>query len=124
VQVAEDNTTSVRCAVPADQVVFAGLPATLDVTVGTVSGALVVPTTAVRGGAGSGVVWLDAGDGAGPQERPVTLGLNDGTLVEVLDGLAEGDRVRQFVPGFAAPTQPNCFDDGMGGQVCDAGTNW
>lgn len=124
VQVAEDSTTSVRCAVPAEQVVFPGLPATLDITVGTVSGALVVPTTAVKGGAGSGVVWIDAGDGAEPEERTISLGVSDGTMIEVTEGLEEGDMIRQFVPGIAAPVEEICYDDGMGGEFCETGRTW
>lgn len=125
VQVAEDGTTSVRCAVPADQIVFAGLQATLDIDVGTVQGALVVPTTAVRGGSGTGVVWIDAGDGSEPQEREITLGVSDGTSVEVTGGLEEGEQIRQFVPGLAAVNEPVCYDDGMGGQYCEEqGWSW
>ncbi|TQJ32687.1 efflux RND transporter periplasmic adaptor subunit [Microbacterium sp. SLBN-146] len=125
VQVAEDGTTSVRCAIPGDQVVFAGLQATLDITVGTVQDVLVVPTTAVRGGAGSGVVWVDAGDGSDAEEREVTLGVGDGTIVEVTGGLEEGEQIRQFVPGLAATTEPVCYDDGMGGEYCEEqGWSW
>lgn len=125
VQVAEDGTTSVRCAIPGDQVVFAGLQATLDITVGTVQDVLVVPTTAVRGGAGTGVVWVDASDGSDAEEREVTLGVGDGTIVEVTAGLEEGEQIRQFVPGLAATTEPVCYDDGMGGEFCeDQGWSW
>ncbi len=125
VQVAEDGTTSVRCAIPGDQVVFAGLQATLDITVGTVQDVLVVPTTAVRGGAGTGVVWVDAGDGSDAEEREVTLGVGDGTIVEVTGGLEEGEQIRQFVPGLAATTEPVCYDDGMGGEFCEEqGWSW
>lgn len=125
VQVAEDATTSVRCSVPADQVVFAGLQAQLSIDIGTVTGALVVPTTAVKGGAGSGVVWVDAGGGAELEERTVALGVSDGTVVEVVDGLAEGEQVRQFVPGIAAVVEPICYDDGMGGEYCEQpGWSW
>lgn len=124
-QVAEDGTTSVRCAIPGDQVVFAGLQATLDITVGTVQDVLVVPTTAVRGGAGTGVVWVDAGDGSDAEEREVTLGVGDGTIVEVTGGLEEGEQIRQFVPGLAATTEPVCYDDGMGGEFCEEqGWSW
>ncbi|ALJ21270.1 efflux RND transporter periplasmic adaptor subunit [Microbacterium sp. No. 7] len=122
--VSPDGTTSVRCAVPADQIVFAGLPVTLDVRIGTASGVLVVPLTAVKGGARSGVVWVD--DGAdGLEERTVALGVNDGTRVEVTEGLAEGDRVREFVPGTTESAEPVCYDDGRGGQYCEEpGWNW
>ncbi|QMU97742.1 biotin/lipoyl-binding protein [Microbacterium esteraromaticum] len=124
VQIAEDGTASVRCAVPADQTVFAGLPVSLALALGKVDDALVVPVTAVKGGAGSGVVWVEAGEGGEPEERKVTLGVNDGEQVEVLDGLAEGDSIRQFVPGFAVPVQEQCYDDGAGGEFCETGTSW
>ena len=124
VEVAEDGTTTVTCAVPGDQVVFAGLQAQLDIDLGTVADVLVVPATAVKGGAGSGVVWVDGGDGE-LEERDVTLGVTDGTIVEVTAGLDEGEQVRQFVPGIAADDEPVCHDDGMGGQFCEpAGWNW
>ena len=124
VEVAEDGTTSVTCAVPADQVVFAGLQAQLDIDLGTVSDVLVVPTTAVKGGAGSGVVWIDGGDGE-LEERTIALGVSDGTVVEVTSGVEEGEQVRQYVPGVAAADEPVCYDDGMGGEYCEpAGWNW
>lgn len=125
VQVAEDGTTSVRCAVPTDQVVFAGLQAQLSIDIGTVSDVLIVPTTAVKGGAGSGIVWVDAGDGSDLEERDVVLGVSDGSFVEVTEGLAEGEQIRQFVPGIAAVVEPACYDDGMGGQYCEEpGWSW
>ncbi len=122
VQVAEDGTTSVVCAVPTDQQVFAGLKATLGVQVGAASDVLVLPTTAVKGGAGTGIVWVDAGGEA--EEREIQLGVTDGTLVQVVSGLEEGDTVRQFVPGIV-DGEPQCYDDGMGGQFCDdPGMSW
>lgn len=122
VQVGEDGSTSVVCAVPTDQQVFAGLKATLGVQAGSAADALVIPTTAVKGGSGTGVVWIDAGGQT--EERTITLGVTDGTLVQVVDGLAEGDSIRQFVPGTTTGEQ-QCFDDGMGGQYCqDPGMSW
>ncbi|MBN9178489.1 MAG: efflux RND transporter periplasmic adaptor subunit [Microbacterium sp.] len=123
VQVAEDGTTSMVCAVPGDQQVFAGLKASLVVQIGTATDVLVVPVTAVTGGAGTGTVWVDAGGAA--EERAVQLGLTDGTSVEVTGGLDEGETVRQFVPGTTAGTEPVCYDDGVGGTYCEApGMNW
>jgi hypothetical protein len=48
------------------------------------------------------------GPGGEQEERPVTLGLNDGVNVEVVDGLEEGELVLQFVPGASAgdPNDP------------------
>ncbi|UNK69702.1 efflux RND transporter periplasmic adaptor subunit [Microbacterium sp. H1-D42] len=124
VEIAEDGTASVRCAIPADQKVFAGLPATIDLALGKVDDALIVPVTAVKGGAGSGIVWVDAGDGSDPEERKITLGVNDGENVEVVEGLVEGDAIRQFVPGFAAPAEEFCYDDGTGNEICETGASW
>ncbi|MFT4157050.1 MAG: biotin/lipoyl-binding protein [Microbacterium sp.] len=124
VEVTADGIASVRCAIPADQVVFAGLPATLDLALGQVNDALVIPVTAVQGGSGSGNVWVDAGDGSEPEERAVTLGVNDGTMVEVTAGLEEGESIRQFVPGFVAPVQENCYEIEPGVEECDSGMSW
>lgn len=122
-QVSEDGTTSVRCAVPSDQVVFPGLPAQLDVAVGTAENVLTVPATAVKGGAGTGIVWLVGADGE-PTETKVELGVTDGTFVEVLTGLAEGDQVRQFVPGSAAPVEEFCYEVAPGEEICETGMSW
>ena len=125
VQVSDDGSTSVRCAIPADQVVFAGLQAEIAIDIGTVQGVLVVPTTAVKGGSGSGIVWVDAGGGSELTEREIALGVSDGTLVEVLSGLEEGELIRQFVPGLSSPNEPVCYDDGMGGTFCEEpGWSW
>lgn len=124
VQVTAEGTASVRCAIPFDQTVFAGLPATMDLALGQVEDALVVPVTAVQGGAGSGNVWVDAGDGSEPEKRAVTLGVNDGAMVEVTEGLAEGDSIRQFVPGFVAPVEEFCYEVSPGVEQCDSGMSW
>ncbi|MCK2036346.1 hypothetical protein KZC51_09370 [Microbacterium sp. SSW1-49] len=124
VQVTAEGTASVRCAIPTDQTVFAGLPATMDLALGEVDDALVIPVTAVQGGAESGNVWVDAGDGAEPEMRAVVLGVNDGTMVEVTEGLEEGDSIRQFVPGFVAPVEEFCYEVSPGVEQCDSGTSW
>lgn len=124
VQVTADGGASVRCAIPADQTVFAGLPAQMDLALGQVDDAIVVPVTAVQGGSGSGVVWVDAGEGGEPEERTVKLGVNDGTIVEVVEGLEEGEMVRQFVPGFVAPVEEYCYEIEPGVEQCDSGMSW
>ena len=124
VQVSTEGTASVRCAIPADQTVFAGLPATMDLALGQVDDALVIPVTAVKGGSGTGKVWVDAGDGSDPEERAVTLGVNDGVMVEVVEGLAEGESIRQFVPGFVAPVEEFCYEVSPGVEQCDSGMSW
>ena len=64
------------------------------------------------------------GDGA-LEARDVTLGISDGAHVQVLTGLAEGDVIRQYVPGTEAPNEPVCWDDGQGGEFCESQEwNW
>lgn len=122
-QVSDDGTTSVRCAIPGDQIVFPGLPAQLKIAVGTAENVLTVPATAVKGGAGTGVVWLVGADGE-PSETKVELGVSDGTIIEVLSGLTEGQQVRQFVPGSAAPVEEFCYEIAPGEEICETGMSW
>lgn len=118
--------TTVSCTIPAEVTVFSGLAAQITIAAGLAENVLVVPTTAVKGSAETGVVWFVLPDG-GTEERPVTLGMTDGTNVQILDGLVEGDLIDQFVPGAAAVTgggggcdvQPDgstsCFGTGIAG---------
>ena len=122
-QVSDDGATSVRCSIPTDQIVFPGLPAQLNVSGGTAENVIAIPATAVKGGSGTGVVWLANGDGD-PVETKVELGVSDGTMVEVKSGLKEGDQVRQFVPGIAAPVEEFCYEVSPGEEVCETGTSW
>ncbi|MCU1441525.1 MAG: hypothetical protein JWP85_2522 [Rhodoglobus sp.] len=117
----------VRCAVPADVVVFAGLTAELVIAGGIAENVLVVPVTAVEGGGGTGNVYFVMPDGS-TEIHEVTLGLNDGIMVEVSAGLEDGDVILQFVPGapgdgtgggFGDPIRgENCKPVGGGGVVC------
>ncbi len=89
----------ITCRVPADAVAFAGLQADVTLTAGTAEDVVVLPVTAVRGTVAEGLVWVVDPAGGEPVETPVGLGLTDGALVEVTEGLAEGTAVLQFVPG-------------------------
>ncbi|MGY2744193.1 hypothetical protein [Arthrobacter sp. UYCu723] len=117
-------TGTISCAVPAGVEVFAGLGATMTVTAGQANDVITVPLTSVEGSVKEGSVWLatagaapdaapgaapgqPAGNGAGqPQQRKVQLGLNDGSVVEIVSGLAEGESVLEFIPGAPAQVQP------------------
>jgi len=57
-----------------------------------VEDALVVPETALRYRGGQ--VYVEVGDGEAPEPVDVTIGIVDGTKVQVLSGLEEGARVR------------------------------
>jgi membrane fusion protein, multidrug efflux system len=89
--------TTARCQVPAGTAVFAGMGATMVIQAGLAENVVVVPITAVQGSVQTGNVWV-VGESGKPTERPVTLGLTDGDLVEIREGLAEGEQVLQFVP--------------------------
>jgi len=111
---------TVRCVVPSDVVVFAGLVAQIVIAGGVAEDVLVVPITAVEGSAGTGNVYFVLADGT-TELRPVTLGLSDGINVEVTEGLDEGDLILQFVPG--APSQDpgmmeGCVTTPDGGTKC------
>lgn len=96
---------TVKCAVPGDVRVFAGLTAQLTLAGGMAENVLVVPTTAVEGGSGTGIVHVVGPDGA-TEPRDVTLGLSDGISVEVTGGLEEGELILQFVPGAPSGEMP------------------
>lgn len=114
------SSTTVRCAIPADVRVFPGLAAQITIAGGKAENVLVAPTTAVKGSAESGVVWFVLPDGT-TEERPVKLGMNDGSSVEVVEGLAEGDIINQFVPGATAPDPNGCVPLPGGGMSCPEG---
>ncbi|KAE8764649.1 secretion protein HlyD [Georgenia thermotolerans] len=91
-------TVEVRCAVPGDVRVFPGLAGTMTVTAGQASDVLVVPVTAVQGLFATGNVWVVGPDGAEPTKTSVGLGMTDGQVVQITEGLAEGDTILEFIP--------------------------
>jgi macrolide-specific efflux system membrane fusion protein len=113
---------TVRCAVPADVRVFAGLTAKLTIAGGSAENVLTLPITAVKGNSATGTVWTVARDGS-HEEREVTLGLNDGTRVQIAGGVEEGEEVLQFVPADDAtdPAVENCIEQPDGSVFCDEG---
>jgi RND family efflux transporter MFP subunit len=89
-----------------------GMTANLEIVVGRRQDVLLVPALAVlQGEEGYVVLVQDTPQGAGVA-TPVQLGLNDGTYVEVVSGLLEGDRV---VVEYEAVEDPmSAFMGGMG----------
>ena len=88
-----------RCAIPADQKVFPGLGLKMDIGAGSATDVLTLPISAVEGRFQSGFVYIPAADGAGkPEKKPVTLGLTNGEIVEIKEGLTESDSVLEFIP--------------------------
>ncbi|MGO4858443.1 hypothetical protein [Arthrobacter sp. 2MCAF14] len=109
------STGTLSCPVPAGAEVFAGLGATMTVSAGEAKDVVTVPLSSVKGSVKEGIVWMAsvAAEGKAPEQRTVKLGLNDGSKVEVVSGLAEGERVLEFVPG--APAVPSQQGYGPGG---------
>lgn len=110
---------TVRCAVPPEVTVFSGLTATITIPAGSAENVLVIPTTAVDGGSQTGVVYAVLDDGS-TEQRDVVLGLTDGSMVQVISGLDEGQPILQFTPSATAPVDVGggCFDDGTGNITC------
>lgn len=73
-----------------------GMSGAVTIEVGTVSGVLLAPITALERQGDEHFVWLETA--GGPVPAPVQLGASNLTHVEVLEGLAEGDRIHLVRP--------------------------
>lgn len=69
-----------------------GMTANLTFHVAERENTLLLPVSAVKGGGDAAVVRVPGPEGL-PVEKSVRAGLSDGKRIEILDGLAEGDRV-------------------------------
>lgn len=90
--VGPDGNTTMRCEVPRDITVVAGLRATMVVQMEPPKQAPGLPLTAVRGTAEQGQVVV-VHDGGSAEIRDVTLGVSDGINIEITGGLQPGERV-------------------------------
>ncbi|RWR21573.1 hypothetical protein D8Y23_03810 [Microbacterium enclense] len=116
---AAGSGTTATCAVPGDVTVFARLAAEMTISGGIAENVLVVPTTAVRGAAQSGTVWVSTPDGAA-EERAVALGLTDGSQVQITEGLTEGEQILEFAPGAMAGATDGCTTYPDGSMYCES----
>ncbi|QPK81187.1 efflux RND transporter periplasmic adaptor subunit [Schaalia sp. ZJ405] len=118
------DSLKARCAIPADQKVFPGLQATIDIVAGQVKDALLVPISAVEGRYNTGYVYLPGADGGEPKKHPVSLGLTDGKFVQITEGLKKDQEILEFTPsasgqdldGDGVPDDPNMMGDGSTGE--------
>lgn len=112
---------SVRCAVPGDVRVFAGLTGKLALPGASAKDALTLPVTAVKGSSQTGTVWLLDEEGT-TVKTDVKLGVTDGTLMQITEGLAEDATVLEFIPAVD-PSNPglgeNCFEQPDGSTYCE-----
>lgn len=111
-------TARVRCAVPEGVTVFPGLAGSVRLVTGEAVDVLLLPTTAVQGLYQTGQVWTVPADGGEPVARDVTLGLTDGTRVEITGGIEEDTEVLEYAPSAEIP-QPE-IDPVTGLPVGDA----
>ena len=103
--------TVVRCAVPAGVRVFPGLHAEVIVTTARLADTLLVPAGAVETeSAETGYVTV-LGPGGREERRRVQIGPSDGSMVVVVSGLADGERVLDRVP-FREEDGPPGFGGG------------
>ncbi|MGP9581540.1 MULTISPECIES: hypothetical protein [unclassified Brachybacterium] len=88
------------CPVPAEARVVPGLSVEVTVDLGTRTGVLTVPTTAVEGEGTAGTVYaLDEATGE-PVAIEVVLGMRGDGAVEVTGGLEQGQEILEFAPGI------------------------
>ncbi|MFC4560427.1 efflux RND transporter periplasmic adaptor subunit [Nocardiopsis mangrovi] len=92
-----EATAELHCRVPDSLQVFPGVQGKLSVVTGRAENALLVPLTALRGSIDQGEVIVVGEDGT-EEPREVELGVSDGTMVEVTDGLTLDDQVLDPVP--------------------------
>lgn len=93
-----------KCWIPEDVRVFAGVRVKLAAVTGEAPGVLVLPLQTIAGESDRGLVTLVDAEGRTSQ-RDVVLGLTDGVNIEIVEGLSEGDRVAAMpVDGQSIPT--------------------
>ncbi|MEO8502403.1 MAG: efflux RND transporter periplasmic adaptor subunit [Acidobacteriota bacterium] len=89
-----DYIAVVTFEVSADLVLRPEMTAAMRIALEAHPNVLAVPVRAVRRENGhSTVVMSGPAGGAAPEHRPITTGSRDGTYIEVLDGLKEGEQV-------------------------------
>lgn len=86
------------CLLPAGTRTLPGLGAQVGLATASVPDALALPVESVLGSGGTGTVTRVEGDRR--TVVTVTLGISDGSFVQVLDGLVKGDTVERLAPGL------------------------
>lgn len=114
-----ENSSGIRatCPIPGEQKVFPGLQVTMDVVAGSAKDVLTLPISAVEGRFQSGFVYVPNPDGGEPAKKAVTLGLTDGKVVEIVEGIDESQEVLEFVPS----ANPDEAGQDMGGGMAIEG---
>ncbi|OCA94584.1 efflux RND transporter periplasmic adaptor subunit [Actinobaculum suis] len=103
---ATGSSPQLRCAIPAEQQVYDGISAKLEIAGQNATGVLVVPVSAVEGRYREGVVYIPGPEGKKPEKRTVGLGITDGKIIQITSGLEEGEEILQFVPSVEENERP------------------
>jgi hypothetical protein len=109
----------VTCRIPSHRKVFAGLPGKMSVLTDQAAKVVVVPLSAVLGQTGNGMVTV-VGKGNKPELRKVKLGLNDGSQIEIKEGLEAGEQILDRAPedpAFSGPGQGGAENNEQNGRV-------
>lgn len=99
VEGSSETAVKMTCPAPKKVRLFAGLNGKMTVLAGKAKDVVIVPITAVQGVMETGRVWVVDPTTGEESERDVTLGLSDGEMIEIKEGLSAGDSIRQFAPG-------------------------
>jgi hypothetical protein len=92
-------TLATLCLLPPDtRAVLAGLPATVGFATGMVSDVVALPIESVAGSAETGTVTVVTDTGR--EVRSVTLGITDGSWIEITGGLSAGETVEGLAPSI------------------------
>lgn len=87
------------CLLTHHTVAYAGAPAKVGLTTTSVKNALVLPLTAVAGSRQSGQVTVIGPHGHRSRHQ-VSLGITDGTYIQITGGLTPGEHVAPQAPAF------------------------
>ncbi|ADH92196.1 efflux RND transporter periplasmic adaptor subunit [Arcanobacterium haemolyticum] len=109
---AQTSSPQLVCDIPAGQTVFDGIKAKLRITGESATNALLLPLTAVEGRFREGKVYVPAANGQQkPQELIVKLGINDGQMIVITEGLKEDTEVLEFTPQTKNDEQKDAPND-------------
>lgn len=107
---------AVTIAIPRNEKMLAGMNASATIVVEEKSGVLTIPVDAVQEKKNRVFVYTEKGeDGTLSGEVEVTTGLSNGTYVEIVSGLSEGDTVYYQMAGTVTENTSNPFGQMPGG---------
>lgn len=95
----DETEIKMTCPSPSDIRLVVGLTGTMTVAASELKDVVAAPVTAVQTSGAKSLVWLVDPSSGEQESHEVTLGISDGKVVEVVEGLEVGDEILQFAPG-------------------------